>query len=363
MVVEMLTTLRLINFKSFENQELQIKPMTLLAGLNNTGKSSVIQAIRMLNKWVRKGDPALEGHGILKYLIKSYSVYPGIKLEYFFNKDKAYDIIMDITFNQFEEPIINSPRPSLSQIPFISYVSADRFGPKVFLPLFTSTEALTYTGTHGEYVLDYLSRNERAIVPPMLIHPKSEGKTLIYNVRAWLTEIAPGVDFKYNIETKNDTSYFKINDFRPTNSGFGLSYALPVIISLLGMASQWVDNNEGQQSHKESVGAIVLLENPEAHLHPKGQTSMGRFIALAAASGVQVVVETHSEHIMDGIRIAVKNGELMADKTVFHYLSLDENKTTKVDTPILYPNGKLSFWPEGFFDQSMINSSILARKK
>jgi len=107
---------------------------------------------------------------------------------------------------------------------------------------------------------------------------------------------------------------------------------------------------------------IVLLENPEAHLHPKCQTAMGRLIALAAASGVQVVVETHSDHLMDGIRIAVKQQELAADKTVFHYFSLDQDGVSNVESPKLDSKGKLDYWPKGFFDQTMKNRAILAQR-
>lgn len=51
---------------------------------------------------------------------------------------------------------------------------------------------------------------------------------------------------------------------------------------------------------------LVILENPEAHLHPRGQTEMGKLIASVAHSGCQVIVETHSDHLFDGIRIYAK---------------------------------------------------------
>ena len=75
---------------------------------------------------------------------------------------------------------------------------------------------------------------------------------------------------------------------RPTNMGFGVSYALPVITAgLLAPA-----------------GSLLVVENPEAHLHPAGQSRVGRFLAHLAASGVQVVAETHSDHVLNGVRLA-----------------------------------------------------------
>ncbi len=90
---------------------------------------------------------------------------------------------------------------------------------------------------------------------------------------------------------------------------------------------------------------------------------MGRLIALSAASGIQVIVETHSEHIMDGIRIAVKEGLIESDKTVFHYFNRNSEYESTITTPKLHSDGKLDSWPEGFFDQTLKNRAKLARRR
>lgn len=350
----MLTKLHLLNFKSFTDETIPLSSLTLLAGLNNTGKSSVIQAVRMLWKWTSIGDPSLPGHGSLKEMKnKGATTTAPIKIVCSFLE--GHNIEM-----QIEASTIAPFDPSSSQLPFMTYVSADRWGPRVSLPIDTAVGDLIHVGEYGEYVIDFLSRHERDIIPPTLIHPKAEGKTLEYNVRAWLEEISPNVDFKHATDPKRDSSYATINGFRPTNTGFGLSYTLPVIVSLLGMSAEWED--EEKQKLKINRGTLVLLENPEAHLHPKGQTAMGQLIALAAASGVQVIVETHSDHLMDGIRIAVKEGQLSSDMTVFNYFTVNHDKTTSVESPRLHSNGKLDYWPKGFFDQTMKNRAILARR-
>jgi predicted ATPase len=89
---------------------------------------------------------------------------------------------------------------------------------------------------------------------------------------------------------------------------------------------------------------------------------MGKLIALAASCGVQIVVETHSDHLMDGIRIAVKEQKIAADKVAFQYFTKKPNEPSEVTSPKLHDNGKLDFWPEGFFDQTLKNRAILARK-
>ncbi|MBF0342873.1 MAG: DUF3696 domain-containing protein [Nitrospirae bacterium] len=359
----MLSEISLVNFKSFRDKTLSILPMTLLAGLNNSGKSSVIQALRMLWKWILRGWPTLYDHGELIDM-KNINVDTAepIKISCKIKNGQTFE--MTINFTDTLQPRINSFEQNQPQLPFLSYLSADRWGPRVYQPMYNAAIELSHIGKHvgryGEYVIDFLSSHENDIVPQRLCHPNTEGETLLFNVRAWLKEISPYVTFKHSTDKKRDIAYAEINDFRPPNTGFGLSYTLPVIVSLLGMAAQWEDS-EGQML-KDANGVLVLLENPEAHLHPKAQTSIGRLIALAAASGVQVIVETHSEHVMDGIRIAVKDKELPSDMATFHYFSLDKERNTIVETPKIYPNGKLDFWPKGFFDQPMHNSARLAKR-
>ena len=104
---------------------------------------------------------------------------------------------------------------------------------------------------------------------------------------------------------------------------------------------------------------IVIIENPEAHIHPKGQTEIARLIALCVQAGSQVIIETHSDHLFDGIRIAAKNIEGFANSVQIHWFELDDNGNTEVYSPILDRNGRLNEWPKGLFDQFEINSSEL----
>jgi len=252
--------------------------------------------------------------------------------------------------------------------PLYCYVGADRLGPQTSLPLLRSLGALPQVGYKGEYVLDFLQQFENTIIPDALIHEKAEGKTLVYVLEGWLNEISPGVDFKYQTNAKTDSAYAEIDGFRPANVGFGLSYTLPILVAILGMSAQtpsagWEESwGEDWEKKKKDQGILVILENPEAHLHPQGQTAMGKLIALAASCGTQIVVETHSDHLMDGIRIAVKEQKIAADKVAFQYFTKKSNEPSDVESPQLHENGKLDFWPEGFFDQTLKNRAILARK-
>nr|WP_275939108.1 DUF3696 domain-containing protein [Polyangium spumosum] len=123
---------------------------------------------------------------------------------------------------------------------------------------------------------------------------------------------------------------------RPSNVGFGITYVLPVIISLL-MAEP---------------GDIVMLENPEAHLHPRAQSRVARLCAKAAAAGVQVIVESHSDHVLNGVRVAVHGGEIAPDDvSVLFFAAPSKEPKASVEHIRVDRRGRLDGWPEGFFDE------------
>ena len=128
--------------------------------------------------------------------------------------------------------------------------------------------------------------------------------------------------------------------------GFGLSCILPIITALLSLPKD----------------GLVLLENPEAHLHPRGQTLMGRLMAQVAAAGTQVIVETHSDHLLDGVRVAVREGLIKPQQAAFHYFIRDQGNI-KVITPIIDEEGRLDQWPEGFFDEAVKNLAALSSRR
>ena len=78
---------------------------------------------------------------------------------------------------------------------------------------------------------------------------------------------------------------------------------------------------------------------------------MGKFLADAAQSGVQIIVETHSDHVLNGIRRAVKSGRVSADNVAIHFFRDRFRHETQVLSPSIDPAGNIDVWPEGFFDQ------------
>jgi predicted ATPase len=125
-------------------------------------------------------------------------------------------------------------------------------------------------------------------------------------------------------------------NYRPTNVGFGITFILPVLVAVLSA----------------QPGTLLLVENPEAHLHPKGQSMLAQLIAKAAASGVQVIVESHSDHFLNGLRIAVRQKIISPDHLSANFFQFDPNsKSSKITKIGIDENGRVDNWPEDFFDE------------
>jgi predicted ATPase len=177
-----------------------------------------------------------------------------------------------------------------------------------------------------------------------LNHPESISQNLKNQVEAWIGEISPGTRIEIESHSAIDLvslqySYGLSNPYRSTNVGFGITYILPIIVALLFATPD----------------TLIILENPEAHLHPKGQSKMGELLALVASYGIQIIVETHSDHILNGIRRAVRQEKLNAQNVQIHYFERHSHNglaSTKVISPKLDQDGRIDIWPEGFFDQS-----------
>lgn len=117
------------------------------------------------------------------------------------------------------------------------------------------------------------------------------------------------------------------------NVGFGYSYVLAIIVTAL-----IAKKND-----------IVIIENPEAHLHPEAQTRLTLLLSKLGARGVQVFIETHSEHVINGFRLAALKDEYNISNKDIRIFFFDHN-FEKVDL-IIDKSGRIPNWPNRFFDQ------------
>ena len=355
----MIKLLSLQNFKPFECQNLEFRPFTLLSGLNSSGKSSVLQALLLLRQSYQQDLLANTGLALNGDLVgigmAQDALFEGAKEDYIsfeivwkngrkgmwrFNYDREADVL-----NIDSEPVATEIYQSSLFSDRFHYIIAERIGPRTSFNMNDfQVRQLGQLGIRGEYAAHFLEINGRQVIPNHeLIHPEAKSKDLIDQVEAWMGEISPGTRIKLDPKPEIDQiifqySYGDSNPYRATNVGFGITYSLPVIVAALA----------------SEPGTLILIENPEAHLHPKGQAKMGELLALAASGGVQVVIETHSDHILNGIRVAVHEGKVKPDDVQLHYFQRqvrDRQAVSEVISPRIDRNGRIDQWPDGFFDE------------
>ncbi len=362
----MLRKIKLSNFKCFKSLELDCAPLTLLCGLNGMGKSSVIQALLLLRQSFQSGD-LHNGRLVLGGELADLGTGRDVLFEGADSDTVGFELQCDeiktpwaLSFGYAKtadqlNAEIEAPRQAGSFVPVdwhevlpfaknLIYIEAGRLGPEKFYPLSETSARRGNFGIAGEYALNYLNTHQDDLLPendPRCLTLQSH--RLLDVVDKWLQTVTPGVHLKFEAVQDADAliagfSFDRPGDvptrrYRATNVGFGLSYVLPVVLAML-----------------QSAGTLCLIENPESHLHPRGQTKLAELMVRASAAGVQTIVETHSDHFMDGVRIAVHDGLIRPEKTAFHYFERPQGETV-VSSPQIDADGRLSAWPSGFFDQ------------
>lgn len=356
----MIYSLRLQNFKCFEDQMLLFKPLTLLSGLNGTGKSSVIQSLLLLRQSYQQGllpDKGLALNGDLTHIgTATDALFEGAKEDMIgfelvledgserkwrFNYDREADVLGLVSSVSVPNNIYRS---SLFNDDF-HYLQAERVGPRRF---FETSDFLVrqqrQLGPAGEYTAHFLSTfGESTILNSNLSHPGAISLALRDQVEAWLGEVSPGTRITPVPILNTDTvslqfSFAMSNKYRATNVGFGITYVLPIIVAVLS----------------SSAGTLIFIENPEAHLHPRGQAQIGDLLARAASCGIQVLVETHSDHVLNGIRLAVHDSKLHPEDVQLHFFQRKMREglaQNEVVSPNIDRDGRISPWPDGFFDE------------
>lgn len=355
--MKIIKSLHLMALKSFTDTEICLGQLTVLSGLNGSGKSTLIQAIRMLLSAVDNKTPFLKGFGDYEELksknaLRSQNIQIEIKIE---------NIQHILTIDKENYNVINN---NLGMK--FDYICAARLGPTTSLPVMDHGEKRITVGSMGEYLVDYFTLFNDISINRKILHPSSSSTTLELQLNSWMSEISPGVKLHFSKVHKHDMSHVEIDTYRSTNTGFGISYALPIVLSLLVLSSSTNTEaltNESANSwitaHPEQ-SPLLIIENPEAHLHPRGQTAMGELVAKAAAAGVQIIVETHSDHFLDGIRIAVKEKIIDNDSVSLKFFEKDKDGVSSVKDILLSADGSIENWPEGYFDQMFTNLKKLS---
>jgi len=362
----MIRKLRLQNFKCFEDLSLEFGSLTLLAGLNGMGKSTILQSLLLLRQSYLQGllkETGLVLNGdLISIGTARDALFEGAiekRIEFEIALESSGEAKWSFEYNM-EADILNLDRnkTKVSSDVFSSslfndkfhYLQAERVGPRTSYEMSDSlVRQKRQLGTRGEYTAQFLHIYERDNIPnDAIAHPQSTSNKIRDQVEAWLGVICPGTRLDITSHTDMDLvnlQYSFVRErqprsqpYRSTNVGFGITYTLPILVAIL----------------VSPPDSLLLLENPEAHLHPKGQSSLGNLMAIAASCGVQVIVETHSDHVLNGIRIAVYKKKISPDKVRLYFFEppKKEGQThNEVISLNIDSDGRIDYWPDGFFDE------------
>ena len=373
----MIDEIHLENFKRFRDLSLKAANLTVLTGANGAGKTSVFHSLLLARQMARQpyrshvelnGVDTLELGGAEEVIHREAGSElaaielrdtQGTRRRWSFRAEGSSDV-RTLNATVVDRPE-DYPRALTGPAPRFCYLCAERLGPRDVLSASATSVDELDVGSRGEFVAQVLASFDRSRVSPRRVE-NSSGETdlsslsLLRQAERWMSEIVRPIQIE--AEWFPNTSVTRLRFRSPSirsewtrapNAGFGVSYALPIIVAAL----------------RAEVGGLLLVENPEAHLHPAGQSMIGAFLARVAADGVQIFLETHSDHVLNGIRLAVADGraELAADHVVIQFFRAEDDKDPIVQPIELGQTGQLSAWPAGFFDQTQVDLAALASRR
>lgn len=388
----MIEQIKIKNFKLFEKLVAfdNLRALNLLTGINGRGKSSFLQSMLLMNQSILKNENTkslvLKGENINVGTTddaknSNVSISETISFEFlndqgshhydfipqgreddmipigFFKQKRSGDSIEATVRDEWYNMLPSVFRGDLKlgkSLRYLQYIAANRIEPRLSYES-DSPHRVKPNATNCVCVLDNHKddtvRDEYLdVLGEVLPSWKRIGIdadiSLGGQVEYWLTKMFG--------ETKVSTSYVKAADvytlqyrtlnrqgfFKPTNVGYGYSYVLPILVA-------------GLIAPKDG---ILIVENPEAHLHPQGQSVIAKFLACVAMSGVQVFVETHSEHILNGIRVLMRQDVLTPQDVSVKFFFENEKFYKEI---IINEKGEVKDWPQDFFDQEERDLDVL----
>lgn len=344
------------NFKCFRHFDIKLNRLTVLTGANGSGKSSIVQSVLLLKNIMdtsggKPGNYVIQLTGYHSLSLGTFDDICSFNADVIgLNLDGNVNVILSLADDSGRpdeeshsaeaslEIASNTSLPGWLWASSFYYLNAERLGPRWDSDI--NRKVTAHAGDHGEYSGNMLlaaSYTYPGVPAEKRITKNSAGN---FNIQTdlWMSYICSDVAFKAEPITQEKCRVLLRQNAgmtAPPNTGFGYTYSLPIVL-------------DGLMAPK---GSLLIVENPEAHLHPRAQSNMGYFLGRMAGAGVKIIVETHSEHIVNGIRrAALSRLGLSTDDITLYFFhdGADKNKPTEIT---IDPQGNLSDFPVDFFDQ------------
>lgn len=330
----MIKNLNIKKFKVLENENLDIRPLTVFCGENSSGKSTAIRAMLFFGN----GSFDKSSYYSFNAIYELHDDYKYIELE-----DSNGLIVKAYGANSVyaDKPANLDFNPTL--------LCAERIGPRKVYESINNT--YDFIDMHGRLAPFFYHQKQNDNISELAID-NMEDTTLRSQVAYWLNHILGTIVKTENIQDNIIVSYKGQDDieyYSPLNTGFGTSMVFPILIACL----------------TAKIGDTVIIENPEVHLHPKAQSKLADFFAFIAQKGVQVILETHCEHLIYKLcyninKNVIDNNDIKYkidhDKVVFQYKEINKPfQTIYTDEKGMFVNKEnaLIEFPSGFFDATL----------
>ena len=344
----MIKSINVSALKSIKEMNVDCKGLNLLVGTNSSGKSTFLQALLLLKqhklngRYISLGDfrevrnYSLPNNSIKIEIVQSHTCQTEV-VEYIEDKERdTYNVDMYcLNSNGEHEKIEESSDSFIFNSNKFHYLSCHRIGVNDIYSKNMMDEK--DFGIDGEYTLAYLLKNEgKNIDKELLVEDSGITSSLLDQVNYWLYYI---VNMKLSINDIKKTNYLQVKYnnnpsnassealfCRPVNVGSGISYLISIIIACLGSEEE----------------AVLIIENPEIHLHPKAQSRLCDFLYFVSKAKRQIFVETHSDHIFNGLRAGVATSQIAGDDISVNFFALNDRYETENSSIIFGANGNIT---------------------
>ena len=358
-------------YKIFKTKQvLEIKPITILFGKNNAGKSAVLKLPLILYG-------AIDGQSdeVVPADVKDETLYTDIRdlvygranravtlgaidegkgcdLNFSFYVDNEKDVKSQIEKWDFKrtmymtsydgrdervtfkgvmpQNLTEKERYDLKQLfPEVDYIGSIRYGAARDMRQKALVEDSGYGGING---YSHLLKDSQTAAHSLL---DKVSRWYSDTFMGWGIEVDGSANPIFHINVTNGQIQTNIAD-----AGFGISQSLPIVIRAC------------RSCPRET---LIVLEEPEAHMHPAAQGNLGELIAKSAKEDAnkRYLIETHSFNFILRIRALVAAGVLEKEDVAIYYVDYnDKDKCSRLQKVDIDENGRVSNWPEGVFEET-----------
>lgn len=369
----MIDKIELKDFKIHANLNLSLGGITILTGQNGMGKSSVLQSLLLLRQSNNQQN-VIDGLNLKGDLVDLGGAYDvvcqsskdgiiGINLSLSEEVNLNFSFSSDIEEHDTFLPSVDGTAnyDKIGQCSLFTnnfqYISAFRLGPQRGYERDTNivqyNRQISKTNGQCEYAVHFLSYYGKKVhCLPQLLTGTTEDDTLETQVQNWMQNVSPrvniniepiGADFKLNYKFSREGQPMT-DEISAVNVGYGVTYVLPILIAVLSA----------------TPGSLILIENPEAHIHPRAQAELMRLLMKAVRAGIQIIIETHSDHIMNGALVSIAEDPETQKYIKAYYFERDDTTHTSIPHMLeIMGDGRIKNPPKGFFDQIDIDMKTI----